>query len=108
MSPAEGGNALGHPISLALNLHSNSGVDKCALRYREFARAVGVDASKNVSIPCDFGSEVWARALFDVYLDALPLGSGLDYPWPDCAFSCYHLTYAHSCKLTLLSTHSTK
>ena len=83
LAPAAGGNALGHPLSLSLNLHSNSGIDSCALRYRQFAAAVGADASHNATIPCDFGSQAWASALFAVYLDAAPLGEGLDYPWPD-------------------------
>lgn len=69
----EHGNVTGNPLKLSVNIHPQTGVDHCDSRYAQFAAAVGADASKNVTIPCDFGSAPFFNALTSIYMDADPL-----------------------------------
>lgn len=76
------GNLIGHPLELVLNIHPQSGVDKCAERYIQFAEAIGADSSQNATIMCDISNQTYTRALFDVYLSASPLAN-VDSFWTD-------------------------
>lgn len=75
-------NVIGHPLNLALNVHLQSGVDYCAERYIPFAASIGADSSKNMTIECDISNQTYARALFDIYLSAMPL-INVDSYWTD-------------------------
>ena len=67
------GVVLGHPLGLALNLHLNSGIDACQLRYKAVCDALGLPSAFDAPVLCDLGSRAFADALFGVYLDAPPL-----------------------------------
>ncbi len=43
-------NPIGAPLTLALNLHPQHGVDKCQDQYEKFADAIGIDPSSGVKI----------------------------------------------------------
>ena len=84
---ADGAGVIGHPLMLSFNLHPDAGIDHCDSRYAEFATAIGVNASSNVSIACDLGNATYWNALATLYLDADPL-SGVDAWWTDFISGC--------------------
>ena len=75
-------NPLGHPLSVSLNVHPQTGVYSCLERYYAFTAEMGFNTSTNATVPCDMSNSSWAKALFDVYYNAQPL-SGVDWWWTD-------------------------
>ena len=73
---------VGHPLTLSLNVHPQSGIDHCDQRYPQAAKLLGWDTSKNATIPCDMSNASFASALFNVYYDASPL-KGAAWWWTD-------------------------
>ena len=79
----EEGLGMGHPLGIALNLHTNEGIDACQLRYSQFCDAVGWPfAALGVPVLDAAGNSTFANALFEVYLDAPPLDR-VDTWWCD-------------------------
>lgn len=73
---------VGHPLMLALNVHPQTGVDHCMVKYNEIARLLDFDTSTNATIPCDMGNRSFVNALWSVYYHSEPL-LGMDFAWTD-------------------------
>jgi hypothetical protein len=76
------GSVVGNPLKISFNVHPQTGVDHCDSRYAAFARAVGIDPSTNLTIPCDFGNATFIDALYGIYFDQTPLHL-VDMWWTD-------------------------
>ena len=73
---------VGHPLMLTLNVHPQTGVDHCMLKYQEIAKILNFDASTNATIPCDMGNRSFVNALWASYYNSEPLNL-MDFAWTD-------------------------
>jgi hypothetical protein len=68
----DGTNPTGRPLKLLLNLHPQGGTDICQANWPAFSALVGALPGTDI-VPCTFGNQNIASALFTAFMDTAPL-----------------------------------